>query len=337
MSYNERGYGDDSYGRGSGRQEGYGGGRGEGGYGNERSAYGNEGGYGRKEEGGYGRQEEGEGYGDEGRHGRGGYDRPQDPSEYGGGGRGNDNYYTGGGGGMSGGQDYRTGGGGGGSGYGGSGRDEYVHPIHPLLSPFSPQLLTLMPPLSLLPHPLKPLTPSTSSDDDDYSGALHHAQEHGNSEDSSLFSSALGMLSGKKKHDYANEDMDEDSAVRAHQAMYNSGEDSGSQHSSQTMGAGAAMQALKLFTSSSSSSNTPQSTSGGSNSQNAFIGLAMGQAARLFDEQSAQGKVEPGADKQSVVNDAAKMALKMYLKSGSSQGGAGGGPGGLLGMASKFL
>ncbi len=63
----------------------------------------------------------------------------------------------------------------------------------------------------------------------------------------------------------------------------------------------------------------------------------MGQASRLFDEQSAQGKVEPGADKQSVVNDAAKMALKMYLKSQGGAGGAGGGPGGLLGMASKFL
>ncbi|KAL8747802.1 MAG: hypothetical protein Q9184_007551 [Pyrenodesmia sp. 2 TL-2023] len=201
------------------------------------------------------------------------------------------------GGGMSGGQDYRAGGGE--SGYGGRGRND-------------------------------------DDDDDDYSGALHHAQEHGNSEDSSLFSSALGMLSGKKKNDYANEDMDEDSAVRAHQAMYSS-EGSGSQHSSQTMGAGAAMQALKLFTGSGSGTDPRPG-----NSQNAFIGMAMGQASKLFDEQSAQGKVEPGADKQSMVNDAAKMALKMYLKSqggGASGGGGGGGggPGGLMGMASKFL
>lgn len=72
----------------------------------------------------------------------------------------------------------------------------------------------------------------------------------------------------------------------------------------------------------------------GGNSQNAFIGMAMGQASKLFDQQSAQGNVEPGADKQSAVNNAAKMAFKMYMK---SQGGGGGGPGGLMSLASKFM
>ena len=37
-----------------------------------------------------------------------------------------------------------------------------------------------------------------------------------------------------------------------------------------------------------------------------------------------------GADKQSAVNSAGKMALKMYMQ---SQGGGGG----LMGMASKFM
>lgn len=75
--------------------------------------------------------------------------------------------------------------------------------------------------------------------------------------------------------------------------------------------------------------------SSSSSSQNAFIGMAMGQASQLFDQQSRAGKVDPGADKQSVVNSAAKMALKMYLKGGSDGGGAG--PGGLMGMAARFM
>lgn len=157
---------------------------------------------------------------------------------------------------------------------------------------------------------------------------MHHAQQHGSSEDSSLFSSALGMLSGNK-HSYANEDVDEQSAVQAHQAMYGGGGE-GRQHSSETMGAGAAMQALKMFTGGGGGTEQRQGSS-----QNAFIGMAMGQASKLFDQQSAQGKVEPGADKQSVVNNAAKMALKMYMK--SQMGGGGGGPGGLMSMASKFM
>lgn len=49
------------------------------------------------------------------------------------------------------------------------------------------------------------------------------------------------MLSGKK-NDYANEGVDEQGAVQAHQAMYGGGSGEGRQHSSETMGAGAAMQ-----------------------------------------------------------------------------------------------
>jgi hypothetical protein len=100
------------------------------------------------------------------------------------------------------------------------------------------------------------------------------------------------------------------------------------------------MQALKLFTSGEASSTAhsqPQSQS-----QSAFVGLAMAQAAKLFDAQASQGNVAPGADKQSAVMKAGELALKMYLKShGSGQGGgsAGGeqGVGGLLQFAGKFM
>lgn len=84
------------------------------------------------------------------------------------------------------------------------------------------------------------------------------------------------------------------------------------------------------------------------------VGMAMKEAAQLFDKQSASGNVAPGANKQDAVSSAAQMALKMFLKSemggssggggamgmlGGMMGGGGGssGAGGLLSMASKFL
>jgi hypothetical protein len=91
------------------------------------------------------------------------------------------------------------------------------------------------------------------------------------------------------------------------------------------MGSAAAMQALKMFTSGGSGN----SASG--NSQNAFVGMAMAQASKLFDSQSSQGNVASGASKESAVQQAGEMALKMYMKS------QGGGASGLMGLASKFL
>jgi hypothetical protein len=93
------------------------------------------------------------------------------------------------------------------------------------------------------------------------------------------------------------------------------------------MGSAAAMQALKMFTGGGSGN----SSSG--NSQNAFVGMAMGQASKLFDSQASQGNVSSGASKESAVQQAGEMALKMYMQ---SQGG-GGGASGLMGLASKFL
>lgn len=71
------------------------------------------------------------------------------------------------------------------------------------------------------------------------------------------------------------------------------------------MGSAAAMQALKMF-SGGQSGNTHEG-----NSQNAFVGMAMGQASKLFDQQSANGNVESGASKESVIQQAAESALKM--------------------------
>jgi len=126
---------------------------------------------------------------------------------------------------------------------------------------------------------------------DDFSGAASHASQHaGDSGDHSLFSSALGMLSGNKQN-LQHGDIDEDDAVRQHQNMYGSG-GGGQQASSGNVGAAAAMQALKMFTGGGSGGGGQQQQhqgGGGGGGQNQFIGMAMGQAAQLFDKQSAQG------------------------------------------------
>ncbi|KAJ4288160.1 hypothetical protein N0V90_012177 [Kalmusia sp. IMI 367209] len=168
---------------------------------------------------------------------------------------------------------------------------------------------------------------------DDFSGAAEHASSHaGGSGDSDLFSTALGLLGGKKSR-LQEEDVDEDDAVKQHQKLYGGGNDN-EQASSGSVGTAAAMQALKMFT-----GGNEETGKGG---QNKFIGLAMGQAAQLFDQQSSQGKTQPGATKQDAVAQAAQMALKFYMKSemgggGASGGGSSGGVGGLMNLASKFL
>jgi len=93
------------------------------------------------------------------------------------------------------------------------------------------------------------------------------------------------------------------------------------------------MQALKMFTGGSGGGGGGMGGSSGGGSQNQFVGMAMSEASKLFDQQSANGQVAPGTDKQSAINSAAKMAFQMYMK---SQGGGSGG-GGLMSLASKFL
>lgn len=188
-----------------------------------------------------------------GNEGRQGYGR-QDPSEYGGGGRGSDNYYNQ----QSNYNDAPSGYQQGGSNYQ-QGGSHYQQ-----------------------------------SDDNEYQGAMSHAHQHssygGNSSDeSSLFSNALGFLSGNKQNIAEDGDIDESQAINAHQAMYGEGRHQ-QQHSSETVGAGAAMQALKMFTGGGSGAGG-MGSHGGGNSQNQFIGMAMAQASSLFDQQSSQGKV----------------------------------------------
>lgn len=96
------------------------------------------------------------------------------------------------------------------------------------------------------------------------------------------------------------------------------------------MGNAAALQALKMFTGGSSSSSS-------GSSQSEFIGLAMSEASKLFEQQSSQGRVSSGSSKESAVQQAGELALKMYMKSQGGSGSSSGGSSGLLSLASKFL
>lgn len=183
----------------------------------------------------------------------------------------------------------------------------------------------------------------------DFSGVEDYAHQHAEgSADRDLFSSAIGMISGKHEQ-LANEDVDEQDVVSKYQSFFGGG-DTGGSATSGGMGAAAAMQALKMYNSSGSSS----STSSGS-TQNEFVGMAMGQAAKLFGEykdssntclqgmlimsieqQSSSGNVASGESKESAVQQAGEMALKMYMKSEMS-GGSSGSSSGLMSLASKFM
>ncbi|KAK4041569.1 hypothetical protein C8A01DRAFT_34409 [Parachaetomium inaequale] len=173
--------------------------------------------------------------------------------------------------------------------------------------------------------------------DDDIRGAASVAASEA-PEDHDFFAGVLGkLLQDKPQAKIAEEDIDEEDAVQSHRKFFDTlggaSTTNSEPASSSSLGSAAAMQALKLFTSGESSS-TPQSQS-----QNAFVGLAMAQAAKLFDAQASQGNVAAGADKQSVVMKAGEVALKMYLKSrGGGQAGAqAGGMEGLMGLAGKFI
>ncbi|KAL7939483.1 hypothetical protein V8C35DRAFT_286766 [Trichoderma chlorosporum] len=158
-------------------------------------------------------------------------------------------------------------------------------------------------------------------EDDELRQAHQQASQYaGDSGNSAMFSNVINNIGQRKEH-LANSDIDEQDAIRQHQQTYQQGADN---LDSRSLGSAAAMQALKKFT---------QGETGGNQSQSAFLGLAMSEASKLFDNKAADGKVASDANKESVIQQAGEMAMKMYFK---SQGG-GQGPAGLLGMASKFF
>jgi len=170
--------------------------------------------------------------------------------------------------------------------------------------------------------------------DSEYSSAIHHAQQHHDNsggQGRGDYGNAVSHIRQNQGR-LSNEDIDENHMVSAHQSLYGGqgqqggGRPQGQPHDENSLGAGAAMQALKMFTSGGSSS-------GGG--KNEFIGMAMAQAGKLWEQQSSAGNAN--TDKQSAINKAAEMAYKMYSKGEGGMLGGTGGPSGLLSLAGKFF
>ncbi|KAM7222198.1 hypothetical protein V8F06_002470 [Rhypophila decipiens] len=208
-------------------------------------------------------------------------------------------------------------------------------------------------------------------DDMDLRGAADHAASHPNTNESpEFFSGILDKLGSKKQHVVAQQErIDEQEAIAHHRTYYPEYSNSSSaqtsssipsgpppsykEATSQSMGTAAALQALKLFTSSGpsaipsavGSSYTPtssfspnsntlgpsgvehtRSSGGGGGSkisqtaQSILIGLAMNQAAKLFEQQASRGNLEAGASKESAVMKAGEMALRLFLQSQRDSG-----------------
>ncbi|ORY91679.1 hypothetical protein BCR35DRAFT_349463 [Leucosporidium creatinivorum] len=160
-----------------------------------------------------------------------------------------------------------------------------------------------------------------------------HASNFSGGQDSSLFTTALSFLN---KQGDDGEELDEQGIQQAHEKAYGQGD--ASSLGSKSLGAAAAMQALKSFTSGSSDQQT--SSSSGGSFQTKLISMAMAEAAKLFDQQGGAS----GGNKQDVVNGAGQAMMKLLLKNqvsglmgGGSAGGSSGGMSQLLGMAKQFM
>lgn len=119
--------------------------------------------------------------------------------------------------------------------------------------------------------------------DDGFDSVVSHARAHHGSssgDDDNLFNTALSFLNDRKSSG-SSHDIDEEEMIRAHNSTYG-GEGSGS-HDSDTLGKGAAMQALKMF---SGGGSDGFGSSDGGMDKNKLIGMAMSQAGKLYDEKN---------------------------------------------------
>ncbi|GAB1522629.1 hypothetical protein RhiTH_005751 [Rhizoctonia solani] len=157
--------------------------------------------------------------------------------------------------------------------------------------------------------------------------AVQNATQHsGGTGDTSLFSTALGFLNQNQAQH--TEPINEQHVQNAHAEAYEKGKASSLDAGS--LGAAAAMQVLKNFTSGSGPTG-----SGGGDSRSQLIGMAMSEASKLFESQESKT-----GQKQDAVNSAAMTVMKLLVQSKTGPGAtnAGGNDfGSLLNLASKFL
>ncbi|KAH9469826.1 hypothetical protein MJO28_004299 [Puccinia striiformis f. sp. tritici] len=164
--------------------------------------------------------------------------------------------------------------------------------------------------------------------------AAHASGNSGDSGDSSMFKSAISFIKTQSQKGGDDDDIDEEKVAEAHDRAYN--QKQGSSLDAKSMGTAAALQAFKQF-SSGGASNEPKHNEDG---KSKLIGMAMAQAAKLFD---SSGGAASG-QKQDAVNSAGNMVMKLLMKQklqqmtggGGGGGGSGGGLGSLAGMIGKF-
>lgn len=98
------------------------------------------------------------------------------------------------------------------------------------------------------------------------------SKKSGSSGDSDLFSSIAASISGKQDQ-LAQEDIDEEDAVKKHKKEYKDGDGDADEKS---LGSAAAVQALKLWN---------QGEAGDKQDKGSFLGLAMSEASKVsFDQ-----------------------------------------------------
>ncbi|ORZ23005.1 hypothetical protein BCR42DRAFT_403764 [Absidia repens] len=176
----------------------------------------------------------------------------------------------------------------------------------------------------------------------DVNESARYAAQHGE-DDHGVFSSVLTNMLDRDDDDHKRpmEDHEVTQAADAHDRIYNQGGHEGA--SSRDMGSAAAMQAFKMFSSS-------KGSGGGGSSE--LIGLAMGEAMKLY--KSSAGGGGGGGNQAEMLQSAAGMAMKLLAsQNGGSSGGSGGlgavmgllgqsgksggGGGGAASLISKFL
>lgn len=129
-------------------------------------------------------------------------------------------------------------------------------------------------------------------------------------------------LQGNGNISAQNHEIDEQGVQNAHTEAYQNG-NAGSLPAS-SVGAAAALQAIKNFTSGGGSA-----SSGGGDMKSKLMGMAMAEASKLYESQGAGS-----GGKQEVINSAAETVMKFVMKSQMSSMIGGGNSGGLGGLAS---
>ncbi|WOO80561.1 uncharacterized protein LOC62_03G004086 [Vanrija pseudolonga] len=160
-------------------------------------------------------------------------------------------------------------------------------------------------------------------------------QQHGNGD---ALSGMIGTALGKAQNVGPDAQINEQAVQKDHDQAYNQGNAAGL--SASAMGSAAAIQAFKSF-----ASGGQQQQSGGGSMIEKLLGMAMSEAAKLFDKSGGAAS----GNKQDVMNSAGETVMKLLVQNqiqgrpsaddykALGGGGGGGGAGQLIGLASKFL